>query len=171
MLRHRTESRRQEGEHHGPMRTGSRKTDAVWDSSAFAAFESGLLKSSFGRVRPSLRWVAPPNKGAVDRRWPGLGLDISLSWLFLWGGERSFLIWSESLLSRQMTYSILAKVEVPFSLLRHWLLPPSFLFIKRSSWDPRAPDFIHPQLFLRKTYSLTRPWVPPRMPAIRRRGN
>ena len=29
MKRHRTESRRREDEHHGPMRTGSCKTDAV----------------------------------------------------------------------------------------------------------------------------------------------
>jgi hypothetical protein len=80
-------------------------------------------------------------EGAVDRRWPAC---VSIFILLIISLERkwSFLAWTESLLSRQLTYSILAKVDGHFSLLYpiDFCLPPSYhqivlLSLTFMTWD------------------------------------
>ena len=53
---------------------------------------------------------------------------------YFFGTETIFSAWSESLLSRQLTYSILAKVDGYFPILHQidFCLPPSYLSFMRS---------------------------------------
>jgi hypothetical protein len=81
MLRHKL---RQEGEHEGPMKRVPEIRTLCEIPALLPPSKPGLLKSSFGQVRPSLRgdWLLL-QKGAVDRRWPAWDL-ISLSLMVLW---------------------------------------------------------------------------------------
>jgi len=125
--------------------SGSHKRDIVWNSSAVPP--RARLGAKF------LGWGQAYHfgdrllcKGRCGSALPAWEL-ISHSLGDFLGWRRSFLtlkLWSESLISRQLTYSILAKVDG--HLPSYIQLTFSSLLIIHLSWGPTASGFIHPQL-------------------------